>query len=305
MTSAGDWQGNVGTNWAAEWRRTDRSFAALTPRLLAAVADVPARRVLDIGCGAGEIALSLARARPDATVVGLDLSAPLLAVARERGQGLANLRFEEGDAACWRDEGGRDEGARDEGGRDDDGIDGGGRPDLLVSRHGVMFFDDPAAAFAHLAAIAAPGARLVFTCFRKAAENAWAAEIARLLPPPPPPSFPPPSETEQAPRVPPGPFAFADPDHVRRVLADWREVTLTPVDFSYVAGAGEAPVEDALAFFRRIGPAAAAIRNLPRTARASFEARLDALVRSRLAAGQVIFPAAAWLVTATTDPAGH
>ena len=275
MTSAGDWEGSVGTNWAAEWRRTDRSFSALTPRLLAALAEIPAARILDIGCGAGEIALSLARARPQAKVVGLDLSAPLLAVARSRGEGLGNLWFEQGDAARWRDT--------------------AGRPDLLVSRHGVMFFDDPAAAFAHLSSIAAPGARLAFTCFRSPAQNAWAAEIARLLPPPPPEARPSPTA--------PGPFAFADPDHVRRVLAGWRDIDLAPVDFSYVAGSGDAPVEDALAFFQRIGPAAAAIRNLPRTARASFENRLGDLVRAHLAAGQVIFPAAAWLVTATADHA--
>ncbi|NML93339.1 class I SAM-dependent methyltransferase [Novosphingobium olei] len=280
MTSAGDWEGSVGTSWAAEWRRTDRSFAALTPRLLEATLAHPANRVLDIGCGAGEIALSLARARPQATVIGLDLSAPLLAVARSRGEGLGNLWFEQGDAARW--------------------VDTAGKPDLLVSRHGVMFFDDPAAAFAHLAAVAAPQARLVFTCFRSAAENAWAADIARLLPPAPPvPTSPSPAAFDP----PPGPFAFADPERVRRALAGWRDIEFTPVDFTYVAGSGEAPVEDALAFFQRIGPAAAAIRNLPRTARASFEAKLDELVRSRLAGGQVIFPAAAWLVTATADHA--
>lgn len=278
MTGASDWEGTVGTSWASEWQRTDRSFAALTPRLLAAVADIQPERILDIGCGAGEVALSLARTHPQATVIGVDLSEPLLAVARSRGEGMRNLWFERGDAARWSDS--------------------AGRPDLLVSRHGVMFFDDPPAAFAHLAAIAAPRARLAFTCFRSPGENAWAAEIARLLPPPPP------SQSAPAEGLPPpGPFAFADPDRIRCVLATgWRDVDLTPVDFTYVAGGGDAPVEDALAFFSRIGPAAAAIRTLPRTARVSFEAKLGELVRSRLAGGQVIFPAAAWLVTATADP---
>lgn len=278
MTNAGDWQGGVGRNWAAEWRRTDRSFSGLTPRLVGLGLEQPATRIVDIGCGAGELSLALARLRPETQVTGIDLSADLIDVARERGAGQANLSFQQADASTWSG--------------------GDSRPDLYVSRHGVMFFEDPPAAFAHLVRVAAPGARLVFSCFRSAAENGWAAEISRLLPPPPP--APPPSAAS-ATAYPPGPFAFADPDHVRACLAGWTDVTFEPLDFSYVAGAGEAPVDDALAYFQRIGPAAAAIRSLPPSARASFQDKLKALVESRLAGGQVRFPAAAWLVTATVD----
>ncbi|WP_408586490.1 class I SAM-dependent methyltransferase [Novosphingobium sp.] len=278
MTNAGDWQGGVGRNWAAEWRRTDRSFAALTPRLVGSALEQPGTRIVDIGCGAGELSLALARLRPDARVTGIDLSEALLDVARERGEAQSNLTFEQADASRWSST--------------------DSPPDLYVSRHGVMFFDDPPAAFAHLARVAAPGARLVFSCFRSASENGWAADIARLLPPPQP-------QTAQPLGFPPGPFAFADPDRVRICLAGWMDITFEPLDFSYVAGAGDAPVADALAYFQRIGPAAAAIRNLPRTARASFEAKLAELVESRLAGGQVTFPAAAWLVTATVDPSGR
>lgn len=274
MTNADDWHGGVGRNWAAEWRRTDRSFAALTPKLVGLALEPPATRIVDIGCGAGELSLALARLRPEAQVLGIDLSEALLDVARERGTGISNLSFAQADAALWNG--------------------GDSPPDLYVSRHGVMFFDDPPAAFAHLARVAAPGARLVFSCFRSAAENGWAADIARLLPPSVPSSVP-------SPAFPPGPFAFADPDHVRTCLAGWTDITFEPLDFSYVAGAGDAPVADALAYFQRIGPAAAAIRNLPRSARASFETKLAELVESRLAGGQVTFPAAAWLVTATVD----
>lgn len=277
MTNAGDWSGGVGRNWAAEWPRTDRSFAALTPRLVEAVAQEPGRQVVDIGCGAGELSLAVAQARPEARVKGVDLSDDLLAVARTRAEGVGNVAFAKADASCW--------------------INPDGLPDLYISRHGVMFFDDPPAAFAHLARYAMPGARMVFSCFRSPAENGWAGDIARLLPPAPP---------APQPAFAPGPFAFADPAHVRRCLAGqngdgWKDVVLTPVDFSYVAGAGEAPVADALAFFRRIGPAASAIRTLPASARASFERKLEDLVQSRLSAGRITFPAAAWLVTATVD----
>lgn len=150
MTEKLEWEGRVGRSWAGEWRRTDRSFAALTRRLVAAAAAEPFARALDIGCGAGEVSLALAERRPDGQVVGVDVSEDLLAVARERAEGRArapgSVAFECADAAGW---------SRP-----------GFAPDLLVSRHGVMFFADPVAAFAHLAAIAAPGARLAFTCFR-------------------------------------------------------------------------------------------------------------------------------------------
>lgn len=272
MTGAQEWQGKVGQNWAAEWERTDRSFAALTPHLLSAIAAEPGQRVIDIGCGAGELALAVAAARPDAQVTGIDISHELIEVAKARGGAHANLSFRLADAAQWQP----------------DGV----RPDLYVSRHGVMFFADPPAAFSHLAAIAAPGARMVFSCFRPASENLWAMEIARLLPPGRP------SATTE---FPPGPFAFADPDHARHCMKGWRDVTFQPLDFAYVAGSGSNPVADALSFFSRIGPAAAAIRTLPDQSRAAFERGLLELVQSRHVGGRVCFPAAAWLVTATAD----
>ena len=272
MTGAQEWQGRVGQNWAAEWERTDRSFAALTPHLLRAIEAEPGTRLVDIGCGAGELSLALASARPGATVTGIDISQDLIKAARERGAGLANLTLEVADAAAWHDE--------------------SGPVELFVSRHGVMFFDNPPEAFANFSRIAAPGARLVFSCFRAASENMWAAEIARLLPPSRP--------AAPAPFA-PGPFAFADPDHVRQCLTGWRDIRLEPLDFAYVVGSGTNPVIDALSFFSRIGPAAAAIRTLPDQARAAFERGLLELVQSRHVGGRVCFPAAAWLVTATAD----
>ena len=272
MTGAQEWQGRVGQNWAAEWERTDRSFAALTPHLLTATAAEPGKRVVDIGCGAGELSLALAKARPDSQITGIDISEDLIAAARARGEGSDALTLEVADAASWQCE--------------------AGPVELFVSRHGVMFFDNPPKAFAHFAEIAAPGARMVFSCFRAAAENMWAAEIARLLPPSKP--VPPAAYA-------PGPFAFANPDHVRTCLKGWRDISFTPLDFAYVVGSGTNPVADALSFFSRIGPAAAAIRTLPDQARAAFERGLLELVQSRHVGGRVCFPAAAWLVTATAD----
>src|SRR6476469_9219841 len=115
-----DWEGRVGRKWAEEWRRTDRSFAGLTDRLLARASARPLTRVLDVGCGAGEITLALARGHPQAEVIGLDISEHLIEAARERAAHLENATFLIADASNWR----------------------GSQfaPDLIVSRHGVMFF---------------------------------------------------------------------------------------------------------------------------------------------------------------------
>ncbi|KPF92088.1 methyltransferase [Novosphingobium sp. AAP83] len=272
MTDIADWQGSVGRNWAAEWQRTDTSFSGLTPQLLAAIEAEPGNRIVDIGCGAGEVAIAVANGRPDANVIGVDVSPDLVAAAKVRAGNLANLSFELADAAAWSDS--------------------RGAPDLYVSRHGVMFLNDPHAAFARLAAQAQPGARLVFSCFRKPSENIWAKAIVELLPDTP---------GTPAAQYAPGPFAFADPVRVRHCLAGWREVALKPIDFAYVAGAGPDAVAEAMALFQRIGPSAFALRTLPPGERHAFEKRLLALVEAHHDGARVTFSAAAWLVTATSD----
>lgn len=272
MTDKAQWQGGVGRNWADEWQRTDITFSELTPRLLAAIAAEPGCRIVDIGCGAGEVALAVALARPDACVTGVDVSPDLVEAAQARASGMSGVSFVLANAAEW--------------------ISPDGAPDLYISRHGVMFFDDPPTAFAHLAASASPGARFVFSCFRSASENTWASAIARLLPP---------ALQPEARPFAPGPFAFADPDHIRRCMAGWRDIAFVPVDFSYIAGTGPNAVAEAMALFHRIGPAASAMRTLPEADRADFKNRLRELVEARFDGEKVAFPAAAWLVTATSD----
>lgn len=270
MTEQREWEGGVGRTWADEWRRTDRSFADLTKHLLAAIAALPGEDVIDIGCGAGELALAIAAARPRARVLGIDVSAELVATATVRGAGRRNCAFALADAAQWSPD--------------------RGAPDLYVSRHGVMFFADPVAAFDHLARVAQAPARLCFSCFRAADENPWASGIAALVP----------GGLPAADPAAPGPFAFADPERVRTILeaAGWADATFAPADVTYVAGAGDDPVGDALGYFSRIGPAARAMRELPAADQRGFRDRLRALLADHCRDGAVTFPAAAWIVTA-------
>lgn len=266
MSEAGEWEGRVGRTWADEWRQTDRSFSPVTERLL----DCPATRgfaaALDIGCGAGELACRLARGNPDSAVTGVDVSPDLLAVARAR---CPQATFVEADAARFLPE--------------------GPAPDLLISRHGVMFFADPVAAFGHLAAIAASGAALRFSCFRARPENVWATKLGGIFP-----GAPPPDSSA------PGPFAFGDPAHVASILesAGWRDASFEAFDYSMLAGEGNDAVNQALAYFQRIGPAARAMAELGEGERASPRARLRELLENNCSDGRVALPAAVWIVTA-------
>jgi SAM-dependent methyltransferase len=162
-------------------------------------------------------------------------------------------------------------------------------PDLIVSRHGVMFFDDPVAAFRHLRGVVAPSAALVFSCFRAPADNPWASSIAALLGLP----------LAANPRA-PGPFAFADPGYVESILsaAGWQDIAFEPVDFAYLAGEGPDPVGAALDFFRRIGPAAATLRGLDGTAREAAEARIRDWLEAHRSGNRVALGASAWIVSA-------
>jgi SAM-dependent methyltransferase len=272
MTQINEWEGPVGRSWASEWERTDRSFAALTPHLLRSIAALAGGSIVDIGCGAGEVSLALADARPGARVLGIDISADLVATATIRSQGRTNCVFALADASAWEPD--------------------RGAPDLYVSRHGVMFFADPPQAFAHLAQVAADAASLCFSCFRSPRENPWASALGDLI-----------GGGGLSPGDPhaPGPFAFADQAYVAALLegAGWRDARFAPVDYRYLAGSGSDPVADAMSFFMRIGPAARALRELPEAQRQPVIARIERFLAEQSAHGEVAFPAAAWIVTAT------
>ncbi|SFP39307.1 class I SAM-dependent methyltransferase [Sphingomonas rubra] len=269
MTSIADWQTRVGDVWAAEWRRTDRSLADLSSHLDAAIlAAAPSARatVLDIGCGAGATSAALAAARPDLSITGVDLSPALVEIAGDR---VPTAAFHVGDAAG--------------------GVAGQGPFDLLVSRHGVMFFADPVAAFARLHAVAAPGARLVFSCFRGRTRNAFAGALVEEL-----------TGTRPPLSTAPGPFAFAEERHVASILAaaGWQDAASVATDFAYVAGEGADPVADAVSFLSRIGPLASIVAADP----AAMRSRLTAALARYVTATRVVLPASAWIWRATKGP---
>ena len=178
--------------WAEVREPLELQLAPLGRHALAALAPQPGESVLDIGCGGGETALALARAvAPDGTVVGVDLSAAVLAFAERAAEGCARVRFVQADAQLFPFE--------------------PASFDAAFSRFGVMFFADPTAAFINIRRSLRPNGRLAFVCWRALEENPLdilplSAASAHL---PPQPAHDPDA---------PGPFAFANPDRVRGIL---------------------------------------------------------------------------------------
>jgi SAM-dependent methyltransferase len=163
--------------------------------------------------------------------------------------------------------------------------------DLIFSRFGVMFFDDPVAAFANLKTALKPGGRLGFVCWRTPPENPWAsaplAAARPFLPDQPPPD-----------PLAPGPFAFADPERVRDILAKagFRDVTISKYDGVMPMGRDMASVA---AQTLRIGPLSRALGEANETARASVvKAVRTALEKFREPSGEIAPPTACWLVGA-------
>ena len=271
-----DWSGASGDVWARRWRDTDRALAevgAALDRSINKVAPPIPFRALDVGCGPGTTSLALAEHRPDASIVGCDLSEPLIAIARERVGGKSQPLFVVADA---------ENAAREH-----------GPFDLIFSRHGVMFFDDPYRAFGSLRAAAAAGARLVFSCFQVWDRNPWAVELTsaaagHVIPPPG--------------REPSG-FAFAEPDYVRDILSKsgWTEAQPRVSNFDYVAGEGPAAVEQALGFFSELGPASRVLEGMDRSLHDSAEGRMREVIGSHVREGKVTFRAAAWIWSAAAE----
>jgi SAM-dependent methyltransferase len=160
--------------------------------------------------------------------------------------------------------------------------------DAAFSRFGVMFFEDPAAAFTNIRRALKPGGRLAFACWRPMAENAWMNVPLTAARPHLPPMAPPDPTA-------PGPFAFADAERVRTILtkAGFNDIAIDPFD-SKVGGSGlDATVK--LAF--RMGPLGAAVRENPSLASVVADVVRAAVAPYETPKG-VLMPAAVWIVQA-------
>jgi SAM-dependent methyltransferase len=190
-----EWNGALGQRWVAMQREINRIVVPFGDAALKAAAPQSGERVIDIGCGCGDTSIEIARIVGEAgAVLGLDVSQPMLEVARSRGAlaNCAHLSFRYGDASE---------------------AELPANTDLLFSRFGVMFFSQPSQAFSHLRKSLRMGGRCVFVCWRAPRDNAWAmaplsaARTAMGVTPTP-------ADPDA-----PGPFAFADEERLRAILS--------------------------------------------------------------------------------------
>jgi ubiquinone/menaquinone biosynthesis C-methylase UbiE len=267
------WNGPAGHRWIDRQRTLDAILAPILERLLDRARVAAGERVIDIGCGCGASTVALARrVGASGLVTGLDISAPLLARARELAPRDLALSFVLADATVHAFE--------------------PARTDLLFSRFGVMFFADPTLSFANMRKALRPGGRLAFACWREPRKNPWM--IMPLQ-----------EAYRHVPRMPevqpedPGPFSFASEERVRRILsgAGFSSIGMEPVDFTVDLGAGQG-LEVAVRSALDMGPVSRAVEGQPPEILAKVANSIRTVLASLQKGETVPLGASIWIVTA-------
>lgn len=261
------WNGASGHAWVELQELLDQILEPFKDLLVDAVAARSARRVLDVGCGAG--ATTLAVARLGATSVGVDISDPLIEAARARAEreGVA-ATFLRADAQTHDFE--------------------PASFDAIISRFGVMFFDDFVRAFANLRRAASDGAEIRFVAWRSASENPFMTTAERAAAP-----FL--SNIPARKPAAPGQFAFADRNRIDRILvkSGWADIDIQPIDVVC-----SLPEKDLLRYVTRLGPLGLVVQEADEATRTSVLETVRAAFDPFVHGSEVRFTAACWMVVA-------
>ena len=265
------WNQDGGRTWADLHATLDLVFEPLAAVLVDEVLTTGGKQVLDVGCGAGGTTLAVARALgPNGRCTGIDISAPLIATANARAtaEKAGDVTFIRGDAQTY------DLTA--------------GSFDTVISRMGVMFFDDPNAAFASLRRAARPAARLACIAWRSRDQNPFMAAAERAVA----------SVVSDFPvrnDDGPGQFAFASANRVEGILqaGGWTSIDIRPVDLRC-----SFPATELSAYVTRMGPYGRIRSTLDEKVRASADAAVLTAFAPYVDGDLVRFTSACWLVTA-------
>ena len=264
------WNGPAGRAWVELQAVLDGMLKPFGDMIVEAVPATGTGSVLDVGCGAGATTLEAARRLgAKGHCVGVDISEPLIAAARSRAErdGIP-ARFIHADAQTY----GFEQASFD----------------IIISRFGVMFFEDPIQAFANLRRAANRGAALRFVAWRSAAENPFMTTAERAAAP-------------LLPNIParqpdaPGQFAFADQNRVRGILekSGWSGVDIRPVDLVC-----NLPEKELVGYFTRLGPVGRVLQEVDERTRTGVIATIRAAFHPYVKGANVRFDAACWLVGA-------
>lgn len=264
------WNGSGGQAWVDSQPVLDAMMRPFETLLVERIAPSFGGKVLDIGCGTGSTTLAFAsRLGAQGSCTGVDISEPMLALARQRAEAAgARATFVHADAQTHAFE--------------------PATYDAILSRFGVMFFDDPVEAFANIRRAAKPIGSLDFIAWRSADENPFMTTAERaarpLLPTLPP----------RKPGV-PGQFAFADADRVRQILTDsgWTNIEIAPIDVTCLL-----PEPEITRFITLIGPVGTALQEADEATRARVIEAVRRAFDSFVTGAHARFTAACWQVGA-------
>lgn len=264
------WNGPGARAWIALQEVLDQVFQPIEDLLVDALSSETASRVLDVGCGTGSTTVAVARrlgARSGCT--GVDISEPMIAAARGRAEReRASVTFIVADAQTYAFE--------------------PATFDAVMSRFGVMFFNDPVHAFRNLRRAARAGAMARLVVWRGPTENPFMTTAEHAAAP-----FLP----ELPPRRPdePGQFAFADRDRVRRILDEsgWSKATIEPIDVPCAL-----PETALVHYFTQLGPVGRILQQADDELRARIAATVRPAFDPYVHGAEVRFTAACWMVGA-------
>jgi len=267
------WNGPGGQHWTDRQQMQDILLAPVSDILIDRAQPKAGERIADVGCGCGATTLAFAqKVGPSGHVFGIDISAPMLARARQIAPAEMPVDFVLADATVYPFD--------------------PASFDLMVSRFGVMFFAQPAVSFANMRRALRPSGRLTFACWREPRDNPW------LM-------LPLQAAYQHVPKLPqlgpedPGPFAFASEQRVQRILSEagFSGIEMERRDLSLDVAIGrglDAALETAL----EIGPASRALEGQPPDLRAAAAKSIREAL-APFAKGQAVpLPASIWIVTA-------
>jgi SAM-dependent methyltransferase len=267
------WNGPGGQHWTDRQQTQDILLAPVSDILIDRAKAKAGERIVDVGCGCGATTIAFAqKVGPAGHVFGIDISAPMLARARQIAPAGIPVDFALADATVYPFV--------------------SGSFDLVVSRFGVMFFAKPAISFANMRTALRPSGRLTFACWRQPRDNPWLMAPLQAV-------------YKHVPKLPqlgpedPGPFSFASEQRVIRILSEagFSGIEMEPCNLSLDVAVGrglDAAVETAL----EIGPASRALEGQPPEVRAAAANSIREALAPFASGNAVPLAASIWIVTA-------
>ncbi|HWX66875.1 MAG TPA: class I SAM-dependent methyltransferase [Rhodanobacter sp.] len=269
------WNGHAGRAWVDAQEVLDQMFKPFEDLLVEAVRAGSGYRVLDVGCGTGSTTLAVARLLgAKGHCIGADISDPMIATARTRAERegtpasfiCADVQSYAFELASF---------------------------DTIISRFGVMFFDNPVLAFANLRRAASDDAELRFIAWRSAAENPFMTTAERTAAPLLP------SLPARQPGA-PGQFAFADRHRVSSILeqSGWAGIDIRPIDVDCTL-----PEKELVGYFTRLGPVGQILQQADERTRAQVIEAVRTAFDPYVHGTEVRYTAACWMVSARAPSA--